>query len=50
MRRNSYLIPRRTILQGAGFSVALPLLEIMSPAVSHAKATDDAIQKSRLMR
>ena len=39
MRRNSYLIPRRTMLTGAGMSVALPLLDIMSPAISHAKPT-----------
>ncbi len=39
MRRNSYLIPRRTMLTGAGMSVALPLLDIMSPAISYAKPT-----------
>lgn len=37
MRLNSYLIPRRTFLRGMGVSVALPLLDIMSPAISHAK-------------
>ena len=37
MTRSSYLIPRRTFLRGAGVSVALPLLEIMSPAISHAR-------------
>ena len=40
MRRNSYLIARRTMLRGAGMSVALPLLDIMSPAVSYAKPTE----------
>lgn len=39
MRRNSYLIPRRTFLRGAGVSVALPLLDIMSPAISYSKPT-----------
>ena len=42
MRRNSYLIPRRTFLRGAGCSVALPLLDIMSPAISHAKSINAA--------
>ena len=42
MRRNSYLIPRRTFLRDAGFAVALPLLDIMSPAISHAKDTRNA--------
>jgi hypothetical protein len=37
MRPNSYLISRRTLLRGAGVSVALPLLDIMSPAISYAK-------------
>ena len=41
MRRNSYLIPRRTFLRGAGCSVALPLLDIMSPAISHAKTINE---------
>ena len=40
MRRNSYLIPRRSMLRGAGMSVALPLLDIMSPAISYAKPTE----------
>ncbi|MFT5470944.1 MAG: hypothetical protein ACI8UO_006077 [Verrucomicrobiales bacterium] len=38
MKRNAYQIPRRTFLRGAGASLALPFLEIMSPAVSYAKA------------
>lgn len=38
MSRQSYLIPRRTFLRGLGAAVALPALEIMSPAVSYAKA------------
>ena len=38
MNRNAYQIPRRTFLKGAGVSLALPFLEIMKPAVSHAKA------------
>lgn len=37
MNRNAYQIPRRTFLKGAGVSLALPFLEIMKPAVSHAK-------------
>ena len=40
MRRNSYLIPRRSMLRGAGMSVALPLLDIMSPAISYARPTE----------
>ncbi len=42
MRHNSYLIPRRTFLRGTGVSVALPLLDIMSPAISYAKPTKAA--------
>ena len=38
MSKSSYLIPRRTFLRGLGASLALPTLDIMSPAVSHAKA------------
>ena len=38
MNRNVYQIPRRTFLRGAGVSLALPFLEIMAPAISHAKA------------
>jgi len=34
---DSYLIPRRSVLKGAGASLALPLLDIMSPAVSFAE-------------
>ena len=37
MSKSSYLIPRRTFLRGVGASLALPALEIMSPALSHAK-------------
>jgi len=40
MRRNSYLIPRRTFLRASGMSVALPLLDIMSPAISYAKPSE----------
>lgn len=40
MRRNSYLISRRALLRGAGVSVALPLLDIMSPAISYAKPAE----------
>ena len=32
----SYLIPRRTLLRGAGVAMALPALEIMSPAIASA--------------
>src|SRR5690242_20139648 len=32
-------IPRRTFLRGAGVSLALPLLESMTPALSRAAAT-----------
>lgn len=38
MSLQSYLIPRRTFLRGIGAALALPSLEIMSPAVSYAKA------------
>ncbi|MFT5523406.1 MAG: hypothetical protein ACI9HK_001352 [Pirellulaceae bacterium] len=37
MQGKSYLIPRRAVLRGAGLSIALPLLDIMAPAVSYAK-------------
>ena len=37
MKRNAYRIPRRTFLRGAGVSLALPCLDIMSPAISYAK-------------
>ncbi len=40
MRRNSYLIPRRTFLRGAGVSMALPLLDVMSPAISYAQPAE----------
>jgi len=33
----SYLIPRRMMLRGTGVAMALPLLEIMSPAISRAE-------------
>ncbi len=36
---NSYLIPRRTMLRGTGVAMALPLLEIMSPANSRAASS-----------
>jgi len=42
MNRNTYQIPRRTFLKGAGVSLALPFLDIMSPAVSYAKAKAEA--------
>ncbi|MFP6691668.1 MAG: DUF1552 domain-containing protein [Pirellulales bacterium] len=35
-----YLIPRRTFLRGTGVAMAIPLLEIMSPAVAAAADTD----------
>ena len=38
MKQESYIIPRRTFLKGAGVSLALPFLDIMSPALSYAKA------------
>jgi len=38
MTRSAYQIPRRTFLRGAGVSLAVPFLDIMSPAVSYAKA------------
>ncbi|MAV37926.1 MAG: hypothetical protein CMJ59_21010 [Planctomycetaceae bacterium] len=34
----SYLVPRRTFLRGAGVSLALPALEIMSPAMGRGRA------------
>lgn len=36
--KRSYLMPRRSFLRGAGVCMALPALEIMSPAVSRAAA------------
>ena len=33
--RSSYLIPRRSFLRGVGAALALPSLEIMSPALSY---------------
>ena len=36
MSQRSYLIPRRSFLRGVGAALALPALEIMSPAVSYA--------------
>ena len=36
--RDSYLISRRTLLRGLGASLALPWLDIMSPALGAAKA------------
>ena len=42
MSRNSYLIPRRFLLKGAGFSMALPLLDIMSPALTRAKTSSQS--------
>ncbi|MFP6739027.1 MAG: DUF1552 domain-containing protein [Planctomycetota bacterium] len=35
MNRESYLIPRRSFLRGVGAALALPSLEIMSPALSY---------------
>ena len=35
MSRESYLIPRRSFLRGVGAALALPSLEIMSPALGH---------------
>ena len=37
MKRNVYQIHRRSFLKGAGVSIGLPLLEIMSPAISYAR-------------
>ena len=44
----SYLIPRRTFLRGSGAAMALPLLEIMSPAVSRAADTTDRKDRLRM--
>ena len=46
MARRSYLIPRRHVLKGLGAAVALPLLDIMSPAVTSAagKKRDAAVR------
>jgi hypothetical protein len=38
-----YLIPRRSFLHGAGVCMALPALEIMSPALGHANPTETKI-------
>ena len=35
MNRESYIIPRRSFLRGVGAALALPSLEIMSPALSY---------------
>ena len=35
MSRESYLIPRRSFLRGVGAALALPSLEIMSPALGY---------------
>ena len=37
MKPGNYQIPRRTLLKGTGISLALPFLDIMSPAVSYSK-------------
>ena len=37
MNKESYLIPRRSFLRGVGAALALPSLEIMSPALSYGK-------------
>jgi len=37
MKPGNYQIPRRTLLKGTGISLALPFLDIMSPAISYAK-------------
>ena len=37
MSKESYLIPRRSFLRGVGAALALPSLEIMSPALSYGK-------------
>ena len=41
MKPNSYLIPRRSVLKGVGASLAIPMLEIMSPAISYAATKKD---------
>lgn len=41
----SYLVPRRSVLRGAGVCIALPALEIMSPAVSSAGSDATAIPR-----
>ena len=48
MNRNAYQIPRRTFLKGAGVSLALPFLDIMSPATSYAKAKAERAEPIRL--
>ena len=42
MRPHSYLIPRRTLLRGAGVSLALPMLDIMAPAIASAASSAPA--------
>jgi len=44
MNRSAYQIPRRTFLRGAGVSLALPFLDIMSPAASYAKAKANPVR------
>ena len=36
----SYVIPRRSFLRGAGVCMALPALEIMSPAMTRAHTAE----------
>ena len=41
--KNQYLIPRRSFLRGAGVCMAVPALEIMSPAIAKAESTSPEI-------
>lgn len=46
MKKKSYLIPRRSFLFGAGAALALPSLDIMSPALSYAKTAGSSGQNN----
>ena len=48
MSKRAYLIPRRHVLKGMGAAVALPMLEIMSPAVLSAAARKAQARAVRL--
>ncbi len=48
MKNKSYLIPRRSFLTGCGAALALPMLDIMSPALSYAKGSSTQSDKEKL--
>ena len=44
MMQQSYLINRRQVLRGSGAALALPLLDIMSPAIQASPQTKPPIR------